>query len=125
MQNMIADHSIWMCIGFDSRNDCISYLFKSMNTGGVVSRKEIVKIEAAPIILITCFFGLVLDDLNEGPGDRTRLRPFTQIIENVGIDHQVDVIWLAFGDRIEPVKLSQLQKLTQRYSPIRHARCPP
>src|SRR5438128_11592046 len=104
---MIADHSIRMCIRFDSLNDCVSHLFKSMNTGGAASRKEIVKIEAAPIILITRFFGLVLNDLNEGPGDRTRLRPCTQIIENVGVDHRVDVIWLAFGDRIEPVKLPQ------------------
>ena len=54
---------------------------------------------------------VVLDDVNQVPDDRARLRPVTQITENVGVDHRVEIIWLAFGDSEEPVKLPQLQKL--------------
>src|SRR6266481_429572 len=123
MQNMAADHTVRMCIRFDSRHDCVPHRFKRANTCGVVSRKEIVKIEAVRIILITRFFCLFFNYLNQASDDRGRLRSLTKIMENVGIDHQVDVILLAFGDSVEPVKLSHFQKLTQRYSPIRHARC--
>ena len=56
-------------------------------------------------------FGHVLNDLNKRSDDRARLRPVTQITENVGVDHWVEIIWLAFGDSEEPVKLPQLQNL--------------
>src|SRR5436305_1495024 len=111
MQDMVADHPVRLRIRFDSLYDCVSRRFKSTNIRGVVSREEIVKSEAAPIILITCFFGLVLKDLNEGLNNRARLRPVTQITENVGVDHRIEIIWLAFGDSEEPGKLPQLQKL--------------
>src|ERR1700732_3006744 len=111
MQNMAADYAVRMCMSFDSPNDCVSHRFKSAYVWGVGSRKEIIKTEAASIIPVTRFFGLFLNHLNEVSNDRERLRPFTQIIENVGVDHRVDIIWLAFRDSEEPAKLPQLQKL--------------
>ena len=112
MQDMVADHPVRMCIRFDSRHDYVPHRFKRANTRGIVSRKEIVKVEAACIILITLFFCLFLNCLNQASDDPVRLRPCTQIVENIGIDDQVEVIWLAFSDCVEPVKLRQLQKLT-------------
>src|SRR5947207_5717700 len=109
---MAADDSVWMSIGFDSRHDYVPHRFKRANTRGIVSRKEIVKVEAARIILITRFFCLFFNCLNQASDDPVRLRPCTQIVENIGIDDQVEVIWLAFSDCVEPVKLPQLHKLT-------------
>src|SRR5437588_3915008 len=108
---MVADQPVRMRIRFDSLYDGVAHRFESTNTRGVVSREKIVKSEAAPIILITGFFALVLKNPNEGSDDRARLRPVTQITENVGVDHRVAIIWLAFGDSEEPAKLPQLQNL--------------
>src|SRR5205085_12271406 len=111
MQDMVSDRPIRMRIRLDSRNDCVSHWSKCANTCGVVSRKEIVKSEAACIPLITCFFVLFLDDLNEISDDRERLRSFTQIKENVGVDPRIKVIWLAFSESIQIVKLPQIHNL--------------
>src|SRR5947209_18857485 len=111
MQDMVADRPVRMRVRFDSRNDCVPHRFESTNARSVVSGEEIIKIEAAPIILITGFFALVLKDANEGSDDGARLRPVTQITENIGVDHRVEIIWLAFGDSEKPGKLPQLQKL--------------
>src|SRR5579872_1091525 len=111
MQNIVSDHSVRMRAGFDSANNGVSHRFKSGNTCGVVAGKVVVKSVAAPIVLIARILGLVLDDLKKGLDDGARLRPVTEIIKNVGVDHRVDIVWLALCDPEEPAKLPHLQKL--------------
>src|SRR5258708_39880015 len=115
MQNMAADQSVRMRMGFDSLNDRVPHGIKSANTRGAVSREEIVKTEAAPIVPVGRFFGLLLNHMNKALDNRERLRPFPQIMENVGVDHSVKVIRLAIIPFAQIVKLPQLQHLAHSY----------